>query len=74
MKKLRGRWSPSPAQVELIIDCLNARVSPEKAAELIGVGLRTVWIFARRIGRPFPACVWRSKTAETPAPAPGGGA
>jgi hypothetical protein len=65
-KKVRGRWHPSPAQVELVIDCLTAKMPLEKAAELLGVGPRTIWIFARRIGRPFPARVGRSRTAETP--------
>ena len=60
-KKVRGRWHPSPAQVELVIDCLTAKMPLEKAAELLGVGPRTIWIFARRIGRPFPARVGRSR-------------
>jgi hypothetical protein len=67
--KVRGRWAPSPEQIELVIDCATAKVPLEKAAELVGVKPRTVRIFSRRIGRPFPACVGRSGTGKTAAPA-----
>jgi hypothetical protein len=65
MKKPRGRWSPSPEQVELVIDCAVARMPLEKAAELLGVGPRTVWIFARRHGMPFPAPALKVRAPET---------
>ncbi len=80
MKKLRGRWHPSSEQISLAIDCAAARMPIDRAAVLLGVGPRTVWIWARRIRLPlFDA--WRdrpryvppprgscgSRTAETPA-------
>jgi hypothetical protein len=40
MKKTRGRWSPSPAQIELVLDCVKARMSLEKTAELCGVAAK----------------------------------
>jgi hypothetical protein len=48
VKKLRGRWAPTPEQISLLIDCSVARMSVEKAAELIGVKPRTVWLFGKR--------------------------
>jgi hypothetical protein len=63
---MMGRWSPSPEQIELVIDCVTARLPLGKAAELLGVGPRTVWIFARRIGMPFPAPAGRSRAPKTP--------
>jgi hypothetical protein len=40
-RERRGRWHPSPEQVELVIDCSTARMPLEKAAELLGVKPRT---------------------------------
>jgi hypothetical protein len=66
-KRVRGRWTPSSEQIALAVDCAVARVPLEKAAELIGVRPRTLWMFAKRIGRPFPARVVAPRTPETPA-------
>jgi hypothetical protein len=75
MKKTRGRWSPSPEQISLAVDYATSRMPITRAAELLGVGPRTLWLFARRIGLPIfaaweglPACVAGSRTAKTPAP------
>jgi hypothetical protein len=48
--KVRGRWSPSREQISLAIDC--SRMPITRAAELIGVGPRTLWLFAKRVGLP----------------------
>jgi hypothetical protein len=37
MKKVRGRWAPTPAQVELVVDCSTAKMPLERAAEIVGV-------------------------------------
>lgn len=75
MKKLRGRWSPSPEQISLCIDCATARMPITRAAELLGIGPRTLWIFAKRSGLPIfaaweglPACVAGSRTAKIAEP------
>jgi hypothetical protein len=52
-KKLRGRWHPTPEQINLALDCAAARMSITQAAGLLGVGPRTVWIFAKRVGLPI---------------------
>jgi hypothetical protein len=69
-----GRWSPSPAQIELVLDCAKARLSLEKTAALLGVGPRTVELFVKRHGlRSGPAkaaAPARSSKPETPRPAP----
>jgi hypothetical protein len=69
MKKVRGRWSASPEQIELVLDCARARMSLEKTAELLGVGPRTVWIFARRHGMLFPAPAGLARAAKAAVPA-----
>jgi hypothetical protein len=72
MKKIRGRWSPSPAQVALIIDCATAKLLPEKAAQIVGIAPRTLKSFARRIGRPVPAPAGRPGAGKAVAPVPEG--
>jgi hypothetical protein len=67
MKKVRGRWAPTPAQVELVVDCANAKMTLERAAEIVGVKPRTIWLFGERIGRPFPAPVGRPRAPEAAA-------
>jgi hypothetical protein len=47
MKKLRGRWSPSLEQISLATDCAVGRMPIVKAAKLIGVAPRTLWLFAK---------------------------
>jgi hypothetical protein len=49
-KRVRGRWAPSPEQISLAIDCAIAKMPIDKAAELIGVRPRTLWLFAKRVG------------------------
>jgi hypothetical protein len=66
MKKLRGRWSPTTEQIERVIDCSNAKMPLEKAAELLGVKPRTIWLFARRHGVPFAAPAGRPGTPKAP--------
>jgi hypothetical protein len=70
MKKLRNRWHPSSAQIALLVDCATARMPVEKAAELLGVKPRTIWIFGKRVGRPFPAPPGRSRGPEAAALVP----
>jgi hypothetical protein len=60
--KVRGRWSPSPEQIELVIDCSTARMPLEKAAELLGVKPRTIWLYGKRHGMAFPAPRGRPRT------------
>jgi hypothetical protein len=48
MKKVRRRWHPSSQQISLAIDCAAARMPITRAAELLGVGPRTLWIFVKR--------------------------
>jgi hypothetical protein len=64
MKKLRGRWSPTPEHINTLIDCSVARMSVERTAQLLGVGPRTIRIFANRLGRPFAAPAGRSRDAS----------
>jgi hypothetical protein len=71
MTERRGRWHPSPEQVELVLDCATARMPLEKAAKLCGVGPRTISIFAKRHGMTFPGRVAGSRTAEMRPPSPG---
>jgi hypothetical protein len=75
MKRVRGRWSPSSDQISLALDCAAARMPITRAAGLLGVGPRTLWIFAKRVGLPIfaawegsPARVAGSRTAKMPAP------
>jgi hypothetical protein len=88
LKERRGRWHPSQAQISLAIDCAVARMPIGKAAGLLGVGPRTLWLFAKRTGLPDIFGAWRdrpryvspprasggSRTAETAGPAVPGGA
>jgi hypothetical protein len=63
----RGRWSPSSQQISLAIDCAVARMPIARAAEILGVGPRTVWLWARRIDLPvFDA--WRARPRYVPPP------
>jgi hypothetical protein len=78
VKKLRGRWHPSPEQISLALDCAAARMPIDRAAGLLGIGPRTLWIFAKRVGLPvfavwkgIPARVAGSRTAKMPAPQKG---
>jgi hypothetical protein len=65
VKTIRGRWSPSPAQISVCLDCVVARMPLARAAELIGVKPRTLWVFARRLNLPiFKA--WRDRPRYVP--------
>jgi hypothetical protein len=66
MKKLRGRWAPTPQQISLAIDCAVARMPIVKAAELLGVGPRTLWVFTRRVGLPGIFGAWRDRPRYVP--------
>jgi hypothetical protein len=76
VKKTRGRWHPTPEQISVAIDCAVARMPITRAAGLIGIGPRTLWLFAKRAGSPgifeawkgLPARVAGSRTAEAVAP------
>jgi hypothetical protein len=63
-----GRWKPTPEQISTIVDCAAAHMPLEKAAALVGVKPRSLLIFAKRIGKPFPAPAGRARAAETLAP------
>jgi hypothetical protein len=66
-KHVRGRWSPSPEQISVAIDCAVARMPLEKAAELLGIKPRTAfWVFARRIGLPGIFGAWRDRPRYVP--------
>jgi hypothetical protein len=80
-----GRWKPTPEQIALAIDCAVARMPITRAAGLVGVGPRTLWLFAKRVGLSGIFGAWRdqpryvlpvssgsggSRTAETAASAP----
>lgn len=43
------RWKPTPAQINLALDCSLARVPIERAAELLGIKPRTMRSFLKRI-------------------------
>jgi hypothetical protein len=61
----RGRWSPTQQQISLALDCAAARMPIARAAELLGVGPRTLWIFAKRVGLPvFDA--WKGRPRYVP--------
>lgn len=82
MRKSRGRWYPTPKQISIAIDCAVARMPIGKAAELLGVGPRTLWlftlsgIFGAWKDRPAPGAISSSavgsRTGETPALVPSG--
>jgi hypothetical protein len=57
----RGKWHPSPAQIELVLDCVNAKVPLERAAELLDIGPRSLWLFARRVGSPSIFAIWKDR-------------
>jgi hypothetical protein len=66
----RRRWSPTSQQISIAIDCAAARMPITRAAELIGIGSRTLWIYAKRTCLPIfdvwqqqgrPSCVGRAK-------------
>jgi hypothetical protein len=79
-RPVRGKWHPSSDQISLALDCAAARLPIVRAAALLGVGPRSLWIFIRRLGLPL-FDVWRdrpryvpfssypvaARTAETPA-------
>jgi hypothetical protein len=75
MTERRGRWAPTTEQISLCVDLAAARMPLAKAAELIGIGPRTLWIFARR-ARLQGFGAWKavsrgavaSRTGETVAP------
>jgi hypothetical protein len=67
MKERRGRWNPSPAQISLAIDCATARMPLEKAAVLLNIKPRSLWIFARRIDLPGIFGIWRDRPRYKPA-------
>jgi hypothetical protein len=53
------------------LDCAAARMPIDRAAGLLGIGPRTLWIFAKRVGLPvfavwkgIPARVAGSRTAK----------
>jgi hypothetical protein len=60
-KRARRRWSPTPQQISLAIDCATARMPITRAAELLGVGPRTLWIFVKRLGLPGLFDVWQQQ-------------
>src|SRR3977135_348686 len=70
----RRRWSPTQQQISVAIDCAVARMPITRAAELLGIGPRTLWIFVKRLGLPGlfdvwqqqdrPSCVGRGKAAH----------
>jgi hypothetical protein len=69
------RWRPTLGQISVAIDCAAAKMSLEKAAELLGVGPDKLWLFARQIGLPIfsrwegiPACAVAARAGETPVP------
>jgi hypothetical protein len=61
MKKLRGRWHPTPEQISLAIDCATSRMPITRAAELIGIKPRTLWIFSKRVGLPGLFDAWKDR-------------
>jgi hypothetical protein len=61
MKKLRDRWNPTPEQISIAIDCAVARMPITRAAELVGVGPRTLWLFTKRVGLPGIFGAWKDR-------------
>jgi hypothetical protein len=61
-----GRWHPSQEQISLAIDCAVARMPIGKAAGLLGVGPRTLWLFAKRAGLPDIFGAWREVAPGRP--------
>ena len=74
MKKLRGRWSPSREQISLAIDCAAARMPISKAAELLGIKPRSLWIFTRRVNLPGLFGAWKDRPRYVPVSRVSGGA
>jgi hypothetical protein len=73
MKKLRGRRSPSLEQISLATDCAVGRMPIVKAAELIGVAPRTLWLFAKRINLPGIFGAWKDRPRYVPVSSASGG-
>jgi hypothetical protein len=69
---MKGRWSPSPAQISVAIDCAIARMPIARAAELLGIGPRTLWIFTRRLD-PSIFAAWRDRPRYLPVSRGSGG-
>jgi hypothetical protein len=65
MKKLRGRWTPTPQQISVAIDCAVARMPITRAAELLGIKPRTLWVFARRVDLPVFGA-WKDRPRYVP--------
>jgi hypothetical protein len=66
MKKTQGRWSPTKQQISIAIDAAIARMPLDRAAELIGIGPRTLWIFTRRVGLPGIFKAWKDRPRYVP--------
>jgi hypothetical protein len=72
--KTRGRWDSSLEQISVAIDCAVARMSIEKAAELVGVKPRTLWLFSKRVGLPGIFDAWKARPRYMPISRVSGGA
>jgi hypothetical protein len=72
MTERRGNWQPSAAQISLCLDCAAAKMPLEKAAALLNIGPRSLWIFTRRLGLPIFE-IWRDRPRHKPVPAASGG-
>jgi hypothetical protein len=70
VKKVRGRWHPGQQQISLAIDLAVARMPIEKAAELLNIGPRTLWLFARRTGMTGIFAAWRDRPRYKPVSSP----
>jgi hypothetical protein len=73
MKKLRGRWNPTSEQISVLIDCAAARMPITRAAELVGIAPRALWLFVRRIGLPGLFGAWKDRPRYKPISSASGG-
>jgi hypothetical protein len=73
MKKLRGRWNPTSEQISILIDCAAARMPITRAAELVGIAPRALWLFVRRIGLPGLFGLWKDRPRHKPVSRASGG-
>jgi hypothetical protein len=70
----RGKWHPSRDQISLAIDLAVARMPLDRAAELLNIKPRTLWIFSKRVGLPGIFDAWKNRPRYVPVSRASGGA
>jgi hypothetical protein len=53
MSAVKDNWHFTATQISQVLDCASAKLSLEKAAELLDVEPYQLWLFAKRVGLPI---------------------